>query len=280
MAGEQSDAFPEELREWVERRAAAHDADPGAVLARAVSVYRYLDAEADADADAGAVDPPNAMDPDRLDTIDDRIETLADRVGGVEDDLDTKVDDVRDRVIQVKREADDKAPSDHDHPELADRVDDATRTAGDAAAQADALADRLDRGFENYEEILEYLTDTTDDLERRVDSVAEAVADLRSEFGHVSAAETDRRAVDDLRTAANRHGDRTAACGDCDSTVDIGLLSRPRCPHCEATYVDFEPSTGFFGSATLVTGDRPALTDGEDAGHGTDEAGFGGSTDG
>jgi hypothetical protein len=265
MAGEQSDAFPEELREWVERRAAAHDAAPGAVLARAVSVYRYLDAEADPDADG----TPPSLDPERLDAFDDRIESLSDRVGGVEDDLDTKVDDVRDRVIQVKREADAKAPRDHDHPELADRVDAAAHAAEDAASQVDALADRLDRGFENYEEILEYLTDTTDDL-------ADSVSDLRSELRHVSAAEADRRAVDDLRTAANRHGDRTAACGDCGSTVDVGLLSRPRCPHCEATYVDFEPSAGFFGSATLATGERPALTDGEDG----DATAFGGTTDG
>ncbi|WP_299332234.1 hypothetical protein [Haloplanus sp.] len=278
MAGEQSDAFPEELREWVERRAAEHDADPGAVLARAVSVYRYLDAEAEAKAEAGAGITPADVDPGRLDDMGDRLEALSDRVGGVEDDLDTKIDDVRDRVIQVKREADDKASRTHDHPELSDRVDAAATAAENATAQVDALADRLDRGFENYEEILEYLTDTTDDLERTVDSMADTVADLRSTLRHVGAAEADRRAVDDLRTVANRHGDRTAACGDCGSTVDVGLLSRPRCPHCEATYTHFEPSTGFFGSATLVTGDRPALTDGENGGRVTDEAGFGGPT--
>ncbi|WP_338739826.1 hypothetical protein [Haloplanus salilacus] len=266
MAGEQSDAFPDELREWVERRAAEHDADPGTLLARAVSVYRYLDAEADPDADGAPID----VDLERLDGMEERIEVLSDRVGDVEDDLDTKIDDVRDRVIQVKREADAKAPRDHDHPELADRVDAAAHAAEDAAAQVDALSDRLDRGFENYEEILEYLTDTTGDLE-------DTVADLRTELRHLSAAETDRRAVDELRTTANRHGDRTAACGDCGSTVDVGLLSRPRCPHCEATYVDFEPSSGFFGSATLATGEHPALTDGEDGG---DETEFGGTTDG
>jgi len=275
MAGEQSDAFPEEVREWVERRAAETDADPGSVLARAVSVYRYLDTEVEADPDG----PPVEVDSERLDAVDDRLETLADRVGAVEDDLDTKIDDVRDRVVQVKREADAKAPRDHEHPELTDRVDAAASAAEDAATQVDALADRLDRGFENYEEVLEYLTDTTDDLEATVATVADTVADLRSELEHVGAAEADRRAVDDLRTAANRHGDRTAACGDCGSTVDVSLLSRPRCPHCEATYVDFTPSTGFFGSATLVTGDRPALTDGED-GTATDGSASGGGADG
>ncbi|MFC7172659.1 hypothetical protein ACFQL0_03325 [Haloplanus litoreus] len=87
----------------------------------------------------------------------------------------------------------------------------------------------------------------TEDLDRKVDQLAGAVVDVRSELHRVSAAEHDRQAVDDLRTAANRHGERTAACGDCGATVDLGLLSRPRCPHCEATYVDFDPPPGSSG---------------------------------
>ncbi|WP_251342481.1 CopG family transcriptional regulator [Haloplanus halophilus] len=250
MAGEQSEAFPDELRDWIERKAAERDASPETVLARAVMVYRALDAE--------TADDAFDFDPDQVAELDDRV-------GAVEDDLDAKIEDVRERVIQVKREADAKAPADHDHPELADRVEAARRAAEDVDDRIDDLDDRLDSGFENYEEILEYLTETTDDLDRQVDQLAGAVVDVRSELGRVAAAEHDREAVDDLRTAANRHGERTAACGDCGATVDLGLLSRPQCPHCEATYVDFEPATGFFGSATLTTGDRPALTDGTDA---------------
>jgi chromosome segregation ATPase len=250
MAGEQSEAFPTELRDWVERKAAERDADPETILARAAALYRLLDADA-VDGD----DPGAALD---------EVETLADRVAAVEDDLDHKIDDVRDRVVQIKREADAKAPRDHGHPDLDDRVDEAVRAAADAESRVDALDDRLDRGFENYEEILEYLTDVTDDLDDSVETLTGAVVDLRAEVRRVTAAEHDRRAVDDLRTAANRHGERTAACADCSATVDLGLLARPNCPHCEATFVEFEPATGFFGSATLRTGDRPALTDGRD----------------
>ncbi|MFB6101981.1 MAG: CopG family transcriptional regulator [Haloplanus sp.] len=276
MAGEQSEALPDELRDWVERKSAERDADPEVILARAVSAYRALDAEADA-----STTPRD---------LDERLETLTDRVAAVEDDLDRKIEDVRERVIQVKREADAKAASDHSHPDLEERIDAAMRAADDAATEVDDLDHRLERGFENYEEILEYLTDATDDLDAKVDALAGAVTDIRAELRRVSAAEHDRQAVDDLRTAANRHGERTAACADCDATVDIGLLSRPRCPHCEATYIDFEPSTGFFGSATLATGDRPALTEGDVAGDDVPEdlfdaetrsgAGSGGPTDG
>jgi chaperonin cofactor prefoldin len=264
MVGEQSEAFSDELRDWVERTAAERDADPEAVLARAVALYRALDADADTDA-AG---PSSAVvsgdfDPER-DEMRDRIEDLSERVATVEDDLDTKIEDVRERVIQVKREADTKAPREHDHPGLEDRADTAHRVAADAGDRVDRVDQRLDRGFENYEEVLEHLTDVTDDLDRKVTRLAGAVVDVRSELQRVTAAEHDREAVDDLRTAANRHGASTAACADCGATVALGLLSRPRCPHCEATYVDFEPSAGFFASATLVTGDRLALTDGTD----------------
>lgn len=251
MAGEQSEAFPPELRDWVERKASERDADPEAILARAAAIYRALDAEADGH------DAP-------LDEVESDLAALTDRVAAVENDLDSKIDDVRERVIQIKRETDAKAPRDHGHPALEDRVDEAARAAADAEARIDDLDDRLDRGFENYEEILEYLTDVTDDLEGNVETLAGAVVDLRAELRRVTAAEHDRRAVDDLRTAANRHGERTASCDDCSATVDLGLLARPHCPHCEAAFVDFEPPTGFFGSATLVTGNHPALTDGRD----------------
>ncbi|MFD1632244.1 hypothetical protein ACOZ4L_11140 [Haloplanus ruber] len=266
MAGEHSEAFPDELRDWIERKAAERDTDPEAILAHAVGVYRALDAEVDAadgtPPDSDPLDP--GVDPERVAEMYDQVESLDDRVAAVEDDLDTKIEDVRERVIQVKRETDTKAPSDHDHPDLDARVDAAHSAAETADERVERLDRRLERGFENYEEILEHLTDVTDDLDRKVTRLAGAVVDVRSDLQRVTAAEHDREAVDTLRTAANRHGARTAACADCGATIDLGLLSRPHCPHCEATYVDFEPATGFFASATLVTGDRPALTDGTD----------------
>jgi len=256
MAGEQSEAFPPELRGWVERKATERDTDPETILARAAALYRTLDA----DAETGGSDPYAT----HLDELDAELDDVVDRVAAVEDDLDDKIDDVRERVVQIKHETDAKAPRNHEHSDLADRVDAAVQAAADAETEVADLADRLDRGFENYEEILTYLTDTTDELGEKTDTLAGAVVDLRAELQRVAAAEHDRQAVDDLRTAANRHGERTAVCADCGATVDLGLLARARCPHCEATFVDFEPSTGFFSSATLRTGDHPALTDGQD----------------
>jgi outer membrane murein-binding lipoprotein Lpp len=125
--------------------------------------------------------------------------------------------------------------------------------------QIETVTDRLEAGFDNYETILEHLTETSDDAERKIDTLASAVADLRHRTTQLEANEQARVAADDLRREANRHGTSTATCGACDGSVDLGLLSRPTCPHCEATFEAFEPGGRFFGSATLTVGERPAL---------------------
>jgi len=53
-----------------------------------------------------------------------------------------------------------------------------------------------------------------------------------------------------------------ADCGNCGGTVHLGLLSKPRCPHCESHFEAVEPGSGFFAGARLTVGERPAL-DGE-----------------
>jgi uncharacterized membrane-anchored protein YhcB (DUF1043 family) len=125
--------------------------------------------------------------------------------------------------------------------------------------QIETVADRLDAGFDNYETILEHLSETTDDLEGKVDTLASAVSDLRLRTRTLETREQARAAADELRREANRHGTATATCGACDAKVDLGLLSRPTCPHCESTFEAFEPGGRFFGSATLAVGERPAL---------------------
>ncbi|MDZ7731770.1 MAG: helix-hairpin-helix domain-containing protein, partial [Acidimicrobiia bacterium] len=66
-------------------------------------------------------------------------------------------------------------------------------------------------------------------------------------------------AVTRLATAANQHGVETAKCGDCKESVDISLLTEPRCPHCQATFSSLEPKRGLFRSSILKTGTVPAL---------------------
>ncbi|SEO25420.1 Predicted nucleic acid-binding protein, contains Zn-ribbon domain [Halogranum amylolyticum] len=218
-------------------------------MARAVLAYRLVEEEGET---LATVDRSQ----ERLTEAVDRLES---RVGAVEDDLDAKIDDVRSRVVQVKREADAKAPADHDHPALDERVDAAGSTATEALAELDRLDERVDRGFENYEEILTYLRETTDDLDDDVDRLVRTLVDLRERTATLEATLARRTAAADLQREANRHGVTQASCGDCGSTVHLGLLSAPRCPHCDRGFTGLEPARGFFGSATLSVGDRPAL---------------------
>ena len=255
MAGEQADSLPPELREWVDERAADLEADRSDVLARAVTAYRHLAENGEDLVEAAA---PEATE--ELAELTERLDELDGRVEDVESEFDDKIQDVRDRVVQVKREADGKAQADHSHPDIAESAQRAERLATEAAEHTDELESTLDDGFDNFEEVLTHLADTTDDLEGKVDTLASAVVDLRRRVSELESAASVDRAVAELRRDANQAGVRTAACEDCGTGVDIALLNEPVCPECRATFERVEPSRGFFGSAMLRVGSRPALT--------------------
>lgn len=216
---------------------------------------------------------PAAVRPDDLDDLGDRVEALESSVDELDDELDEKIQDVRERVIQVKREADAKAPDDHGHPDVEAglrRIGENLDALGNDFVELDAglveleervsdLDDRLDRGFANYEEVLEYLIDVTDDLNRKVDSVATAVVEVRERVGRLEAADAKRRGVDGLRESAQAHGVTEAKCEDCGEPVHVGLLTGPSCPHCGEPFAGLRPNPGFFRSSVLETGRRPAL---------------------
>lgn len=168
------------------------------------------------------------------------------------------LEDVRDRVIQVKREADGKAPADHAHPELPTDDDlEALR------ADLEGLETTVENGFDNFETILDELLGRTDDLGDRSTLLARAVVDLREQRTAIAERERSRAAADDLKLAANRLGIDAAVCEDCGSNVDVALLTEPECPHCASGFADVAEKSSLFGSPRLVTGDPPALEPGE-----------------
>jgi uncharacterized protein YceH (UPF0502 family) len=285
--------IPDTLRSWVDERAARADAEPAEILSRAVTLYRLVEEHAEsagempADDDLGeelerltervaTVDDFDALG-ERLDTLAERaaavddlerrvdrladavdteeddegdrladeVATLTERVRGVEDDLDEKITDVRERVIQVKRDADAGQET------LDDRLDGVEST--------------VDAGFENFETVLSRLVDEVEASDEKLTRLASVVVSLRRRLGTAEYRLTRLDAGADLKTAANRHGETKAKCGDCGGSVSLGLLTEPRCPHCGADFVDIEPSSRPFSSATLTTGQVPALTAGDDA---------------
>jgi predicted Zn-ribbon and HTH transcriptional regulator len=251
MSGETRESLPEELGEWLDERAAERGTDRGDVLSQAVAAYRVLERQSDT-IERGTLDDGGG------DTTAEQLTELLDRIAALESKLDSRVDDVRERVVQVKRESDAKAPADHDHPEL-DAVASRLEALDDVEADVERVSGRVEAGFDNFEEVLTHLRDATDELDGRVETLARVVLSLRSRVETLEAATSRREAAADLQRRANRLGVTKATCEGCGDTVHLGLLGSPTCPHCEATFEDVEPARHFFGSATLARGGHPAL---------------------
>ncbi|MFA1611440.1 CopG family transcriptional regulator [Halobellus rubicundus] len=265
MSSEQADGLPEDLDAWVADRAAATGESRPEIVRRLLAAHRLLDEHPELFEDGTTPDPAavrdalndGAIGPETdgaaaaeafadsdADTVANALEDLVSRIAELEAELDEKITDVRERVIQVKRETDAKAPADHDHPDL---------------------ERRLEGGFENYEEVLQYLTDLSDDHDAKLDTLASVIADVRERVTDLERRANERDAAASLRREANRHGVTTAKCGACGEAVHLGLLDSPYCPHCEATFEEIDPKRGFFGSNRLTVGQRPALEAGTDA---------------
>lgn len=205
-------------------------------------------------AHAVAADDRDVADRDVADLED--IDELAGQLEAQREEFVELLEDVRARVVQVKRETDAKAPADHDHP---DYEADLSTLRNDL----DELEGSVNDGFENFEDVLEYLLEESDDLEERATVLATAVVDLRDRWDEFAARERRRAEAERLQLAANRLGVRTASCEECGSSVDVALLTAPECPHCASPFADVVERDSLFGfgagSHTLETGDLPAL---------------------
>lgn len=230
-----------DVYDWLDEQASEGGEDAADVARRLLEAHQMLaDGDRSSLADTSEETVTSSQLEERLDSLDSTVRGL--------------LDDVRKRVIQLKRETDGKAPLDHEHDEITERLDRLDGTA-------DRLETRLDAGFENYEEILTYLMEETESVDDRLDVLARAVLDLRREFETIATERARREGLDDLRRAANQYGIRSANCGECSSTVDIGLLTAPECPHCASGFVDLSPGTRLFKPDVLETGSPPALTE-------------------
>lgn len=217
MASESSDPgapLPEDLSSWLDDRAGEVGVERDELLRQLVAAYRVQTED-----EPGV--PPH---PD---------------VAALEDDLEEKLDDVRRRVVQVKQEADAKAPADHGHTEF-ERLADLAEESERLAAELSALADE------------------TDDVDGRVDDVAADLADLREKLTRVARAVVGLQrsgpdeALSRIRQTAAREGFERADCAACGARVSLALLGAARCPHCDVDLRDVEPTPGWFGKPRLV----------------------------
>ncbi|WP_266078195.1 magnesium transporter CorA family protein [Haladaptatus caseinilyticus] len=226
--------LPDSVSQWLNEKATELGRSRQQLLSDLLVAHRTLDEDGEGD---GELDAPR-------------------------DEFMSKLIDVRERVVQVKRETDEKAPADHDHPVLQAQLDEIQQAVETLDALGERVAEnreRMDGGFENYESVLDYVIETTDELETRLDVLARALVSVRDQTRTLATRNMAQVAVAELARTANRHGVERANCGDCGTSVTVSLLPEPSCPHCDATFEDIEPKQGFFGSNRLVVGRPPAL---------------------
>ncbi|MFB6113907.1 MAG: hypothetical protein ABEJ58_07375 [Halodesulfurarchaeum sp.] len=228
---------------WAIARADEYDLEPEEFLERVLAAFRS--------AESSVESTGSDAEGDRS-SVESRVEEL-------EADVNEMIEDVRNRVVQVKRETDEKAPADHDHETLETAIDDIREDLDALDSTIQDLQTTVDRGFDNFEEILEYLIAQSEETTDHVETLGTAVLDLRKRVSTVATREQRRAAADRLKEAAARRGVRRAKCDACGTTIDLGLLTRPSCPTCDATFQELDPNPGFFGTSVLLTGDRPAL---------------------
>ena len=301
MAGESQEnltvSLPPELASWLDQHAAQHNLDRETVFVQLLASYRELaDGDDDPFADPDAIEPAvRSVIADRLPDIAEAVEAELDeertaaheRIEAVEADFQEKLDDVRQRVVQVKREADAKASPDHTHEQL--------ETLPDRLNAVESRLERVDSELDRLEEI-EATLDRIDEIETELNGVESQLAELRAEIDDApSESEIDQLAADvsdaqeklrtvawvvrDLRDsdggttveaikrAAAEQDVRRARCENCGEGVEIGLLTEPSCPHCSAAIDGFEPSSRILGLGSAK------LTVASQIGSGADETG-------
>ncbi|MFD1585549.1 hypothetical protein ACFR9U_01035 [Halorientalis brevis] len=245
----------------------------GAVADR-IDVEQQVQAALD-DQVAAAVDEQvsAAVDEHLAETLDERATDLAQTAAeqasqqlqselqSVESDFVAKIEDVRDRVIQVKKETDQKAPADHEHEALDDRISELAAETEEIAAGIDDLRADFDAEGADYEERLDEVDETVQDMQEKLRTVAYVVRDLRENAAFDNKRDT---SVEQLKRTAAEHDVERARCEACGQGVAISLLTEPECPHCNATVTDVTPGTGFFGKPELVKAQGiEAASDGE-----------------
>jgi chromosome segregation ATPase len=281
-------SLPPELADWIDQQAAEQDTDREAVLVQLLSANRAAEEmhqNGDIEA-AGLAAGSDDIEATVRDVLADRMDDIAtavadqldvesqvadamdeqftevsgaaaeqatdrleDQLADFEDDFMDKVEDVRDRVIQVKKETDRKAPAEHSHTDLEDQIDTLAADVEDLRGEVSDLRMDLEKQLDSHEGRLEDIDENVWDVQEKLRTVAHVVNDLRE-----SEALTNKRAtsVDQIKRAAAEHDLDRARCEACGEGVEIALMTDPECPHCEATVTDVKPGEGFLGKPMLV----------------------------
>jgi rubrerythrin len=255
--------LPAELDEWLDEQAAALGLDRETVLVQLLASYRtaeQLESDGQLRIDGDGEGHSAVLGADDIEETVERVvddqttaatdalrETLTARIDEVESDFQANLDDVRDRVVQVKRETDQKAPEDHTH-EAFDTIDGLADEAAQLESDLESLRSQHQETAAEHAADIDDLSGRLDTLEDRLQTVAWAVSDLRDAYESGHGMET----VERIKRAAAKADIERATCENCSNGVTISLLTDPKCPHCDATVSDIQPASGWFSSPKLL----------------------------
>ena len=291
MASEPTDSrsvaldLPATLDEWLTERAADMGVEREELLVQLVSSYQVATESENGEAvtafetalDDGAADIERAVEDAVDDAVADAVpdeQTVArqvdqqidERLDSLEAGIEDKLDDIRRRVVQVKQEADSKAPPDHDHEAFA-RLDDLERQVSGLSEQIAELETAVTEPAEAGGEIEAELAD----VQSKLTQLARIVVELRD--GGTGGETEAEAALSRIKTTAAREGFERADCGACGEAVSLALLTEPTCPHCGSRFRDVVAgSGGMFGSNPRLTGPNTAAADEEADGTGAQAA--------
>jgi len=191
-------------------------------------------------------------------------EEATDQVDGRLDDLESdftaKVEDVRERVVELGDTVETKAAAEHEHPDLAERIDSLTAEVESLREEVGDFQGEIDDHLDEYEDRATDVDDQLSDVQQKLRTVAHAVNDLKE-----SEALNNKRAtsVDQIKQSAAEHDLDRAACEACGEGVEIALMTDPECPYCETTVTHVKPKEGFLGKPMLVKARGIEPADGE-----------------
>lgn len=264
--------LPADLEEWLDEQAAAAEVDREELLVQLLTTYRttaeqspealdvesrdieeavrsQLDDQLSAQLDGRIEQAVTDVVTDRLSEATNSVQRqLSNRIDTVESEFGEKIDDVRERVVQIKKEIDGKAPADHSHEGL-DAVQDLETTVDALRSELDELRAEFDEQVPAHDEALTDAEQRLEEMQDRLQTVAWVVSDLREarESGG------GLQAVERIKRAAAKADIERANCENCGEGVTLSLLTDPECPHCSATVTNVEPASGWFGSPKLLT---------------------------
>lgn len=273
MASESSEELtvsvdlPAELVDWLDEEASAAEVDRGTMVAQLLASYQTVtQLNGEVEDDKAVLDTSSvaeAVEENLTANVERQVETLiteqvteatngvqrqlGSRIDSVEAEFDEKIQDVRQRVIQIKKETDSKAPKDHTHPEL-EKLSKLQGEVESLQTELSELKTEYEESVPEQKERTEEHAERLEEIQDRLQTVAWVVSDLREAQQSSSGLE----AVERIKRAAARADIERANCENCGEGVTLSLLTDPHCPHCDATVTNVEPPSGWFGKPQLT----------------------------